>query len=165
MEERQPLQATLSGETGFHTTLKMDQDGALGRKLDGARVGIVANEKRYSTLNVIRAQAGVADDVTALDMRRRAFSLDSIKLYGSRDLLEWEDLGLVWDMYRDGKEKGSWHFEKAGQAGFGKSGGDRPVIRVYAFLQMLLPFLGFFLVAMVPAILFARFRGMRGTSR
>ncbi len=44
------------------------------------------------------------------------------------------------------------------------SGGDRRVIGVYAFLQMLLPFLGFFLAAMIPAILFARLRGMRGAS-
>lgn len=44
------------------------------------------------------------------------------------------------------------------------SGGDRRVIGVYAFLQMLLPFLGFFLAAIIPAILFARLRGMRGAS-
>jgi len=41
------------------------------------------------------------------------------------------------------------------------SGGDRRVIGVYAFLQMLLPFLGFLLAALVPAIWFANRRDMQ----
>lgn len=44
------------------------------------------------------------------------------------------------------------------------SGGDRRVIGVYAFLQMLLPFLGFAIAALVPAYLFANRRGMKGAS-
>ena len=41
------------------------------------------------------------------------------------------------------------------------SGGDRRVIGVYAFLQMLLPFLGFLLAAIIPAIWFAKRRDMQ----
>jgi putative thiamine transport system permease protein len=41
------------------------------------------------------------------------------------------------------------------------SGGDRRVIGVYAFLQMLLPFAGFLLAALVPAIWFANRRDMQ----
>ncbi|MGB7285875.1 MAG: ABC transporter permease subunit, partial [Salaquimonas sp.] len=41
------------------------------------------------------------------------------------------------------------------------SGGDRRVIGVYAFLQMLLPFIGFALAALIPAVLFAKRRGMK----
>lgn len=44
------------------------------------------------------------------------------------------------------------------------SGGDRRVIGVYAFLQMGLPFIGFFLAAMVPSILHKNRYGMRVTS-
>ena len=42
------------------------------------------------------------------------------------------------------------------------SGGDRRVIGVYAFLQMLLPFLGFALAALIPAFLFANRRALKG---
>ncbi|MFK7902427.1 MAG: ABC transporter permease [Nitratireductor sp.] len=44
------------------------------------------------------------------------------------------------------------------------SGGDRRVIGVYAFIQMLLPFLGFALAAIIPATLFKNKRDMRATS-
>lgn len=44
------------------------------------------------------------------------------------------------------------------------SGGDRRVIGVYAFLQMLLPFLGFVIAAFIPVFLFANRRGMKGVS-
>lgn len=42
------------------------------------------------------------------------------------------------------------------------SGGDRRVIGVYAFLQMLLPFIGFALASLVPALLFRNRRAIRG---
>ena len=42
------------------------------------------------------------------------------------------------------------------------SGGNRRVIGVYAFLQMLLPFVGFVLAAMIPALLFRNRRAIRG---
>jgi putative thiamine transport system permease protein len=42
------------------------------------------------------------------------------------------------------------------------SGGDRRVIGVYAFLQMLLPFLGFVCAAAIPAFVFAGRKGMKG---
>ena len=42
------------------------------------------------------------------------------------------------------------------------SGGNRRVIGVYAFLQMLLPFLGFALATLVPALLFRNRRAIRG---
>ena len=41
------------------------------------------------------------------------------------------------------------------------SGGNRRVIGVYAFLQMLLPVAGFAVATLVPALLFRRFRAMR----
>jgi len=41
------------------------------------------------------------------------------------------------------------------------SGGNRSVIGVYAFLQMALPFLGFAVATLVPALLWRRFRAMR----
>ena len=41
------------------------------------------------------------------------------------------------------------------------SGGNRRVIGVYAFLQMLLPLAGFAIATLVPALLFRRFRAMR----
>lgn len=41
------------------------------------------------------------------------------------------------------------------------SGGNRRVIGVYAFLQMLLPLAGFAVATLVPALLFRRFRAMR----
>ena len=41
------------------------------------------------------------------------------------------------------------------------SGGNRRVIGVYAFLQMLLPLAGFAVATFVPALLFRRFRAMR----
>ncbi|MEX2372185.1 MAG: ABC transporter permease subunit, partial [Dehalococcoidia bacterium] len=41
------------------------------------------------------------------------------------------------------------------------SGGNRRVIGVYAFLQMALPFAGFAVATLVPALLFRRFRAMR----
>lgn len=44
------------------------------------------------------------------------------------------------------------------------SGGDRRVIGVYAFVQMVLPFVGFALAVAVPAMLFRNRRDMRGTA-
>ncbi|MFD0916766.1 ABC transporter permease [Pseudahrensia aquimaris] len=44
------------------------------------------------------------------------------------------------------------------------SGGDRRVIGVYAFVQMILPFLGFALAAAIPAILFRNRSDMKGVS-
>lgn len=41
------------------------------------------------------------------------------------------------------------------------SGGDRRVIGVYALLQMLLPFAGFLIATLVPALVFARWRALR----
>ncbi|WP_075997730.1 ABC transporter permease [Salaquimonas pukyongi] len=41
------------------------------------------------------------------------------------------------------------------------AGGDRRVIGVYAFLQMALPFAGFLVATLVPALLFARRKGMK----
>ncbi len=41
------------------------------------------------------------------------------------------------------------------------SGGNRRVIGVYAFLQMLLPVIGFAIATLVPALLFRRFRALR----
>jgi putative thiamine transport system permease protein len=41
------------------------------------------------------------------------------------------------------------------------SGGNRRVIGVWAFVQMILPFLGFLVATLVPALIFRRFRGMR----
>jgi putative thiamine transport system permease protein len=41
------------------------------------------------------------------------------------------------------------------------SGGNRGIIGVYAFLQMALPFLGFAVATLVPALLLRRFRAMR----
>ncbi|WP_306117343.1 MULTISPECIES: ABC transporter permease [unclassified Roseitalea] len=42
------------------------------------------------------------------------------------------------------------------------SGGNRRVIGVYAFLQMMLPFIGFVLAGLVPALLFRNRRAIRG---
>ena len=41
------------------------------------------------------------------------------------------------------------------------SGGNRRVVGIYAFLQMLLPFLGFAFAALVPALLFRNRRAMK----
>ena len=41
------------------------------------------------------------------------------------------------------------------------SGGNRRVVGVYAFLQMVLPMAGFLVATLVPALLFGRFRAMR----
>ena len=41
------------------------------------------------------------------------------------------------------------------------AGGNRRVIGVYAFLQMLLPAAGFLVATLVPALVFRRFRAMR----
>ena len=41
------------------------------------------------------------------------------------------------------------------------SGGNRRVIGVYAFLQMLLPVIGFAIATLVPALLWRRFRALR----
>lgn len=35
-----------------------------------------------------------------------------VKLYRSSDLSEWEDMGFVWDLYSDGKNAESWHFNQ-----------------------------------------------------
>ncbi|MBL4890666.1 MAG: ABC transporter permease subunit [Rhizobiaceae bacterium] len=44
------------------------------------------------------------------------------------------------------------------------SGGDRRLIGVYAFLQMVLPFIAFSIAAIIPAILFANRRDMKASS-
>ena len=44
------------------------------------------------------------------------------------------------------------------------SGGDRRIIGVYAFLQMILPFAGFAVAAAIPAIVFRNRKDMRATS-
>ena len=44
------------------------------------------------------------------------------------------------------------------------SGGDRRIIGVYAFLQMILPFMGFALAAAIPALVFRNRADMKGTS-
>ena len=36
-----------------------------------------------------------------------------IRLWRSRDLAQWEDMGFVWELYKDGREQGSWHFSQA----------------------------------------------------
>jgi putative thiamine transport system permease protein len=41
------------------------------------------------------------------------------------------------------------------------SGGNRRIVGVYAFLQMVLPFLAFALAAAIPALLFKNRKGMR----
>lgn len=33
-----------------------------------------------------------------------------IKLWRSKNLAEWEDMGFVWDLYKDGGPQRSWHF-------------------------------------------------------
>ncbi len=35
-----------------------------------------------------------------------------IRVWRSENLAEWEDLGFVWDLHKDGKAQGSWHFEQ-----------------------------------------------------
>ena len=45
------------------------------------------------------------------------------------------------------------------------SGGDRRLIGIYAFVQMCLPFLGFLIATLTPAIAFARRRDMRAASQ
>ena len=45
------------------------------------------------------------------------------------------------------------------------TGGDRRMIGIYGLLQMMLPFAGFALALLIPAILFARRRGMGGNNR
>ncbi len=35
-----------------------------------------------------------------------------IRLWRSANLIEWQDLGFVWDLYKDGKSQGSWHFDQ-----------------------------------------------------
>lgn len=42
------------------------------------------------------------------------------------------------------------------------SGGNRRIIGIYAFMQMLLPFIGFFLAAFIPALLFRKRRAIAG---
>jgi putative thiamine transport system permease protein len=41
------------------------------------------------------------------------------------------------------------------------AGGNRRVIGIYAFLQMVLPFLGFAVATLVPALLFRKRRAMK----
>ena len=41
------------------------------------------------------------------------------------------------------------------------SGGDRRIIGVYAFIQMMLPFLGFALAGLIPALIFANRRDLK----
>lgn len=35
-----------------------------------------------------------------------------IRLWRSSDLIDWEDLGFVWDLYREGQPADSWHFRQ-----------------------------------------------------
>ena len=35
-----------------------------------------------------------------------------IRLWKSADLAEWQDLGFVWDLYKDGQPQKSWHFSQ-----------------------------------------------------
>ena len=42
------------------------------------------------------------------------------------------------------------------------SSGDRRIIGVYAFLQMLLPLIGFAIATLVPALIFRNRRALRG---
>lgn len=35
-----------------------------------------------------------------------------IHLWRSADLVEWQDMGFVWDLYRDGQPDSSWHFSQ-----------------------------------------------------
>lgn len=35
-----------------------------------------------------------------------------IRLWRSKDLAYWEDLGFVWDLMKDGKAQNSWHFSR-----------------------------------------------------
>ena len=44
------------------------------------------------------------------------------------------------------------------------SGGDRRIIGIYAFLQLLLPLLGFVLAALIPALLFRNRRDMKAST-
>lgn len=40
-----------------------------------------------------------------------------IRLWKSTDLIEWEDLGFVWDLNKDGKQQNSWHFDRPAKEG------------------------------------------------
>lgn len=42
------------------------------------------------------------------------------------------------------------------------SGGNRRIIGIYAFLQMILPFMGFLLASLVPALIFRNRRAIKG---
>jgi putative thiamine transport system permease protein len=44
------------------------------------------------------------------------------------------------------------------------SGGDRRLIGIYALLQLLLPFLGFLMATLIPAMVFANRRDMRAAA-
>lgn len=35
-----------------------------------------------------------------------------IRLWRSKDLAEWQDMGFVWDLYRDVPNRDSWHFQQ-----------------------------------------------------
>ncbi len=35
-----------------------------------------------------------------------------IRLWRSRNLIDWDDMGFVWELYKDGKKQGSWHFSQ-----------------------------------------------------
>ncbi|KMT65567.1 family 43 glycosylhydrolase [Catenovulum maritimum] len=35
-----------------------------------------------------------------------------VKIWRSENLIDWQDLGLVWDLYRDGIKQSSWHLEQ-----------------------------------------------------
>ncbi|MCM2679928.1 family 43 glycosylhydrolase [Echinimonas agarilytica] len=39
-----------------------------------------------------------------------------IKLWRSRDLAEWQDMGFVWELMKDGKQSNSWHFSQPPRA-------------------------------------------------
>ena len=44
------------------------------------------------------------------------------------------------------------------------SGGDRRIIGIYAFLQLLLPLIGFVLAALIPALMFRNRRDMKAST-
>ncbi|TWU29070.1 family 43 glycosylhydrolase [Novipirellula artificiosorum] len=39
-----------------------------------------------------------------------------IRLWKSENLIDWEDVGYVWELNKDGKQQGSWHFDRQAKA-------------------------------------------------
>ena len=40
-----------------------------------------------------------------------------IRLWKSSDLIEWRDLGFVWELNKDGRKQSSWHFDRPAKDG------------------------------------------------